>query len=642
MTTPADPATVNVPCGGPYAAELRAAVDAALEAGALLRAEFHRPGGPRGPRAHCPADTEAERLIRDRLGAAFIACGLRGEELPAADRPAAEAGGPVWLIDPNDGTSAFQRGWRGAAVSIALVHDGRPVLGVVYAYAARAGYGDLLAWAYGAPLSRNGAVLPAPGDGAPAVVLLSQAADRKPAVNARLCSPRRYRGEPSIAYRLALAAAGEGAAAVSLNSPTDWDVAAGHALLLGAGGNLHRMDGAPVIYGELGAAAVGDCVGGTGPAPAELVRRPWTEVFGPAPRPDSPYTLLEADPARLVADPSLLDRAQGCLLGQIAGDNLGAQVEFQSAAEIARRHPDGLWKLADGGGWDILAGQPTDDSELALALARSIVRAGGYDPAAAAAAYADWYGSGPFDVGGTTANALEPALRALRSGGDPAAAAMAAHAAARKSVGSEANGALMRVAPLAIWGHRLADDALAAHARADAALTHASAVCGDADAVFCVALAAALRGADPAAAYAHALDWARAAHLAPAVMEAVARARVAPPADFQRQMGWVLIALQNAFHELLHAAGPAEGVARTVARGGDTDTNAAIAGALLGAAWGASAMPAQWERALLSCRPQPETPGCRRPRPRAFWPVDFRLLAEHLAALGLSQLMVDG
>jgi len=631
MTTPADPETVNVPCTGPYAAELRAAVDAALAAGRLLREEFHRPGGPRGPRAHCPADNEAEALIRRRLGDAFPACGLRGEELPAADRPASETGGPVWLIDPNDGTSSFQQGWRGAAVSIALVHQGRPVLGVVYAYAARAGYGDLLAWALGAPLSRNGVALADVRGAVPAVVLLSQAADRKPAINARLCAPRRYRGEPSIAYRLALAAAGEGAAAVSLNSPTDWDVAAGHALLRGAGGELCRLDGAPVVYDALGAAAVGDCAGGTGSAPAELVRRPWAEVFGPVPRPDDPYGLLEADPTRLVADPALLDRAQGCLLGQIAGDNLGAQVEFQSAAEIARAYPEGLRELADGGQWGILAGQPTDDSELALALARSIVRAAGYDPAAAAAAYAGWFGSGPFDVGTTTATALGPALAALRSGGDPAAAAAAA---ARQSMGSEANGALMRVSPLAIWGHRLADDALARHARADAALTHANAVCGDAGAVFCVAVAAALRGADPAAAYAHALAWARTARLAPSVLEAVARARNHAPADYQRQMGWVLIALQNAFYELLHAAGPAEGVARTVARGGDTDTNGAIAGALLGAAWGATAMPAGWADALLACRPQPETPGCRCPRPRAFWPVDFRLLAEHLTALG--------
>ena len=63
-------------------------------------------------------------------------------------------------------------------------------------------------------------------------------------------------------------------------------------------------------------------------------------------------------------------RAQGCLLGQLAGDALGSAVEFRSAAQIARSHPDGVTRLSDGGTWNLIAGQPTDDSELAMALAR--------------------------------------------------------------------------------------------------------------------------------------------------------------------------------------------------------------------------------------------------------------------------------
>ena len=67
--------------------------------------------------------------------------------------------------------------------------------------------------------------------------------------------------------------------------------------------------------------------------------------------------------------------------------------------------------------------------------------------------------------------------------------------------------------------------------------------------------------------------------------------------------GWVKIALQNAFYELLHAPSLEEGVVATVRRGGDTDTNAAIAGALLGAVHGREAVPAQWRSMVLSCRP---------------------------------------
>ena len=74
-----------------------------------------------------------------------------------------------------------------------------------------------------------------------------------------------------------------------------------------------------------------------------------------------------------------LSRAQGCLAGQIAGDSLGSLVEFQTAAAIERRYPSGVRNLSDGGSWDTIAGQPTDDSELALALARPLALLGKYD-----------------------------------------------------------------------------------------------------------------------------------------------------------------------------------------------------------------------------------------------------------------------
>ena len=79
-----------------------------------------------------------------------------GEEINAQAREPKDPQTHVWLIDPNDGTSAFQKGWRGAAVSIALLRKGLPVLGVVHAYAAKAGRGDLFAWAEGQPFKRNG------------------------------------------------------------------------------------------------------------------------------------------------------------------------------------------------------------------------------------------------------------------------------------------------------------------------------------------------------------------------------------------------------------------------------------------------------------------------------------------------------
>jgi len=68
----------------------------------------------------------------------------------------------------------------------------------------------------------------------------------------------------------------------------------------------------------------------------------------------------------------------------------------------------------------------------------------------------------------------------------------------------------------------------------------------------------------------------------------------------------------------------------TIMRGGDTDTNAAICGALLGAVCGREAIPAQWLDSLQNCRPEAGHPRVRHPRPECFWPVDVLELAELL------------
>ena len=71
----------------------------------------------------------------------------------------------------------------------------------------------------------------------------------------------------------------------------------------------------------------------------------------------------------------------------------------------------------------------------------------------------------------------------------------------------------------------------------------------------------------------------------------------------------------------------------TVMHGGDTDTNAAIAGALLGAVHGRRGVPDRWVRTLLCCRPLPGTP-THHPQPPEFWPVDALQLAEALLWAG--------
>jgi ADP-ribosylglycohydrolase len=139
-------------------------------------------------------------------------------------------------------------------------------------------------------------------------------------------------------------------------------------------------------------------------------------------------------------------------------------------------------------------------------------------------------------------------------------------------------------------------------------------------------------GGGAVAAWRAAVAWAEASGAALLVREALAAARREPPVCDQGSEGWVKIALQNAFYELLHAESLEQGVVATVRRGGDADTNAAIAGALLGAVHGRDAVPLQWRSMVLSCRPL--APRARRPRPQPYWPVDVMEIAERLLLAG--------
>lgn len=306
-----------------------------------------------------------------------------------------------------------------------------------------------------------------------------------------------------------------------------------------------------------------------------------------------------------------ISRAQGCLLGQLAGDALGSLVEFQSPDDIRRAYPNSVRELADGGTWNTLAGQPTDDSEMALTLARMLVEQGRYDADQARHGYVFWFNSGPFDCGSTVRSGLR---------GQP-------------NLASQANGALMRISPLGVFGANYELQQVAEWARQDAILTHPNSVCLQANMLFAMAIAHSIStGCGSHELYRQIEAWAREIDAEQALRESITGASMAPPSDYIQQQGWVLIAFRNALWQLLHAPNLQDGVVDTVMRGGDTDTNAAITGALLGAVHGRDAVPVQWVEKILSCRPEAGQPHIRRPRPRCFWPVDALELAERLVS----------
>ena len=590
---------------------LNAAVEAAKAAGNVLRKEFNRPGGPRGTKHHAEADDLAEQVIYDRLSAVFPEYGFFGEE----EKYRKMSSDPVrrlWVVDPNDGTGAYMRGFRGAAVSIALLDGGEPVLGVVYAFNYPDDNGDLIAWVKGGPVFRNGKPVTRTWPdrlSSDCTVLVSQSADRKPVANARCVSPMRYRAMPSIAYRLALAAVGEGDAAVSLAGPDFWDLAGGHAILIGAGADLYNENGEQVRYSANGHCNSSEWLFGGPKVLVDHIRmQDWDEVFGGSDE-IMPFALCRPKPGGGAVDVGMLSRAQGCLLGQMAGDALGSLVEFQTPERIRQEYPNGVRRLIDGGTWKTIAGQPTDDTEMALMLARSLIQEGGYKPESVLATYKYWLDSGPFDLGGTISGALT----------------------GRLDYESQANGALMRISPLGIFGTKHSLDQTADWAQQDAALTHPHPVCRQINALFAMAIARHIQtGESPQEIYRYILKRAKDMQVEASIMNVINIATDAPPEDYTHHQGWVLIAFHNALYQLLHAEDLESGVVDTVMRGGDTDTNAAICGALLGAVYGRNAIPRQWFQSILTCRPMAGQPDVHHPRPECFWPADAMILAERL------------
>jgi myo-inositol-1(or 4)-monophosphatase len=188
------------------------------------------------------ADIAANDLLHRRLAAAAPGIAWLSEE--SADDEVRRASRHVWVIDPIDGTRAFIAGRTDWAVSAALVEDGRPVAGALFAPAEPAFY---------AAVAGKGATL----DGAPIAVV-----DSAELEGTRVAGPKSYLErlsaiglsfEPvprihSIALRFARIARGTLDVAFSGGSSHDWDLAAADLLVHEAGGAMTTLTGRPLLY----------------------------------------------------------------------------------------------------------------------------------------------------------------------------------------------------------------------------------------------------------------------------------------------------------------------------------------------------------------------------------------------------------
>jgi ADP-ribosyl-[dinitrogen reductase] hydrolase len=312
---------------------------------------------------------------------------------------------------------------------------------------------------------------------------------------------------------------------------------------------------------------------------------------------------------RETMDEHMLDRLRGCAVGAAIGDALGMPLEFQPPSAADRL----VIEMRPG---RLPAGSFTDDTEMALTLADSLLTHFPLDGDDLAQRFVAWYEAGPPDVGIQTSQVLSRIEQGETW-------QQSSETAFRKRPGSAGNGSLMRTWPVAL-AHFNTPDLLAANSRLQSRVTHAHPDCTAACAITCLMIGQLSRGTPPAVAFELAVSPGKQTGLADDFHTMLVEAPFHRRSELKNS-GWVRHTLESAVWGLMTTHSFEEAVIQVANLGGDADTAASVVGALAGAAYGLSAIPQTWLDQL-----QGEWPlhsGC-------FWQtLDFINLANRLVGL---------
>ena len=283
----------------------------------------------------------------------------------------------------------------------------------------------------------------------------------------------------------------------------------------------------------------------------------------------------------------LKDRFKSTLLGLTIGDALGAPLEFMSQAEIAERF--GVVRDMLGGGWlDLQPGDVTDDTEMMMCIAESLVQKLKFDPDDIALKFLQWYDTRPKDMGNTT----QVVLSLLKNNIHWRSAARKAHAILNER--SAGNGSLMRVAPLGLMYHEHEEELMNASSMSSK-ITHWDDLAAESCVAFNLILANILHGYGQEEAIQNAVDkMLRRSEVVSRSVQSVFEKE----SDELQPTGFVLDTLEMALWYFYHSESFEEALVHAVNRGGDADTIAAVTGALAGAYFGMEALPERWLEVL--------------------------------------------
>lgn len=278
-------------------------------------------------------------------------------------------------------------------------------------------------------------------------------------------------------------------------------------------------------------------------------------------------------------DTVMRSRVRGCAVGAAVGDALGMPLEFGP-----RQPSDQLVSTMRAG--RLPPGTFTDDTEMALALAESLLDYRPLDPVDLAQRFVAWYKAGPDDVGNHTR-----AVLSRIASGEPWGQAV--EAVQSRQPDAAGNGSVMRCWPaaLAYWdnlGQLLADS------RLQSRVTHPHPECEAGSAFVNTTIYYLLRGNPPRESVARAME----ATVGPGPLRVVIEQAPHRRRQDLENSGWVRHTLESAVWGLLTTDSFESAVVQVVNLGRDADTAGAVVGALAGTTYGLQSIPSRWRSVL--------------------------------------------
>ncbi|MEE8478793.1 MAG: 3'(2'),5'-bisphosphate nucleotidase CysQ [Candidatus Neomarinimicrobiota bacterium] len=231
----------------PMNEELNSAIEAAREAGSIIMKYYKSKYEIRDKSYHNPvttADHAADIFLRTFFANLYPEYGWLSEETVDTKKRLNRL--RTWVVDPLDGTKEFIEGVPHFVVSVALVEDGEPIIGVLYNPASM----ELFTGTKGEGAFLNGERLSCSSkkEFKDMVILNSRSETRNGLWEPYSADFKEQRAIGSVAYKLGLTSAAKADIFASLRPKNEWDICAGHCIIREAGGEMVTLEGKSITY----------------------------------------------------------------------------------------------------------------------------------------------------------------------------------------------------------------------------------------------------------------------------------------------------------------------------------------------------------------------------------------------------------